>query len=165
MTSVASGALVLILARGVPMAGASGDDEWGLNGTYIATSNGQWAQTNDIYRDEASVRSTWTISTTCSTPLECTGRVSSDLGWSADVSIHGSEYVLKRDLPNWEPCPDGTARTGHQIYRFYPVDEKGWFSLDSIVLAGFDKTVGDSGACGINKALVITMPFRLEKAG
>ena len=102
---------------------------------------------------------------TCSTPLECTGRVSSDLGWSAKVGIHGRECVVKRDLPNWEPCPDGTARTGHQIYRFYPVDEKGWFSLGSTVLAGFDKTVGDSGACGINKALVISMPFRLEKAG
>ncbi|MGO9730294.1 hypothetical protein [Mycobacterium sp.] len=164
MTAVASGALALILACWLPTAGASGD-EWGLNGTYVATSNGQWAQTNDIYRDEASVRSTWTISTTCSTPLECTGRVSSDLGWSADVSIHGSEYVVKRDLPNWEPCPDGAARTGHQIYRFYPVDERGWVAYGSTVFAGFDKTVGDSGACGINKALVISMPFRLEKAG
>jgi len=164
MTAVATGVLVLILAIGVPTAVASGD-EWGLNGTYAATSNGQWAQTNDIYRDEASVRSTWTISTTCSTPVECTGRVSSDLGWSADVSIHGSEYVVKRDIPNWEPCPDGTARTGHQIYRFYPVDERGWVSWGSTVLAGFDKTVGDSGACGINKALVITLPFRLEKVG
>jgi hypothetical protein len=162
MAAVASGALVLILISGVPAAVASGD-EWGLNGTYVATSNGQWAQTNDIYRDEASVRSTWTISTTCSTPVECTGRVSSDLGWSADVSIHGSEYVVKRDIPNWEPCPNGAARTGHQIYRFYPVDERGWVSRDSTVLAGVDKTTGDSGACGINKALVITMPFRLEK--
>ena len=160
---VAGGVVVAILAGGVPTAGASG--EWGLNGTYVATSNGQWAQTNEIYRDEASVRSNWTISTTCSTPVECTGRVSSDLGWSADVSIHGSEYVVKRDIPNWQPCPDGSARTGHQIYRFYPVDERGWISWDSTVLAGFDKTVGDSGACGINKALVINMPFRLEKVG
>ena len=127
MAVVASGILVLILAEWGTDGGRVRRD-WGLNGTYVATSNGQWAQTNDIYRDEASVRSNWTISTTCSTPLECTGRVSSDLGWSADVGIHGSEYVVKRDLPNWEPCPDGTARTGHQIYRFYPVDEKGWFS-------------------------------------
>ena len=163
MAAVASPALVLALVSGVPTAAASGD-EWGLNGTYVATSNGQWAQTNQIYRDEASVRSTWTISTTCSTPVECTGRVTSDLGWSADVNIHGSEYVVKRDIPNWEPCPDGTARTGHQIYRFYPVDERGWVSIGSTVLAGVDKTSGDSGACGINKALVITMPFRLEKA-
>jgi hypothetical protein len=39
----------------------------------------------------------WTISTTCTTPVDCTGRVSSDQGWSADVNIHGSEYVVKRD--------------------------------------------------------------------
>ena len=76
MTAVASGFWMLAFASGLPTAGASGDDEWGINGTYIATSNGQWAQTNDIYRNEASVRSTWTISMTCSTPLECTGRVS-----------------------------------------------------------------------------------------
>jgi hypothetical protein len=155
----------LVLALAVPPPAASGDDNWGLNGTYLATSNGEWAQTNDIYRDEASVRSTWTINTTCSTPVECTGRVTSDLGWSAAVNIHGSEYVVKRDIPNWEPCPDGVARTGHQIYRFYPVDARGWVSVGSDVFAGVDKTSGDSGACGINKAVVITMPFRLEKVG
>jgi hypothetical protein len=154
----------LVLALATPAAAASGD-EWGLNGTYAATSIGQWAQTNEIYRDEASVRSTWTVSMTCSTPVECTGRVNSDLGWSADVGIHGSDYVVKRDIPNWEPCPDGTARTGHQIYRFYPVDERGWVAQGSTIFAGFDKTTGDSGACGINKALVVTMPFRLEKVG
>ena len=93
------------------------------------------------------------------------GPGTSELGWSADVGIHGSEYVLKRDIFNWEPCPDGAARTGHQIYRFYPVDQRGWVTVGSNVLAGVDKTSGDSGACGINKALVITMPFRLEKIG
>jgi hypothetical protein len=45
------------------------------------------------------------------------------------------------------------------------VDERGWVAYDSTVLGGFDKTSGDSGACGVNKALVITMPFRLEKVG
>jgi hypothetical protein len=156
--------LLLALAGSViaPTAAASGDD-WGLNGTYAAQSNGDWAQTNDVYRNEATVRSTWTISTTCTTPVDCTGRVSSDQGWSADVSIHGSEYVVKHDVPNWEPCPNGTSRTGHQLYRFYPVNEKGLVSVGSTVLAGIDKTSGESGACGINKALIITMPFRLEK--
>jgi hypothetical protein len=154
----------LLLALAAPRATASGND-WGLNGTYLATSNGSWAQTNDVFHDEATVRSRWTITTTCTTPLECTGRVVSDLGWSADVSLHGSEYVVKRDISNWEPCPGGAARTGHQIFRFYPVDESGSVAWDSTILAGFDKTSGDSGACGINKALVITMPFRMEKVG
>lgn len=157
-------ALTALVAVAVaPVSNASGD-EWGLNGTYLATSNGNFARTNDVYHDEDSVRSTWTTTTTCTTPIDCTGRVTSDLGWSADVRIAGSEYVVKRDIPNWEPCPNGTSRTGHQIYRFYPVDEKGFVSVSSTTFAGVDQTNGDSGACGINQALVVTMPFRLEKA-
>ncbi|WP_246397968.1 hypothetical protein [Mycobacterium vicinigordonae] len=157
-------ALVISSTTTAPAAGASGDG-WGINGTFQATSIGDWAKTNDIFHDEPTVQSIWTISTACSTPLERTGRVTSDMGWSADVALHGSEYVVKRDIANWEPCPDGASRTGHQIYRFYPVDEKGWvaFNSGSRILAGVDLTAGDSGACGVNKALVITLPFRLEK--
>jgi hypothetical protein len=156
--------LAVVGAIALPTARASGD-EWGLNGTYAAVSNGDWAQTNDVYRNETTVRSTWTIHTTCTTPVDCTGRVSSDAGWSADVNYAGSEYVVKRDISNWEPCPDGTSRAGHQVYRFYPINEKGWVSVGSTAFAGIDRTLGDSGACGINKALEITIPFHLEKVG
>jgi hypothetical protein len=157
--------IVAVAAAGaVPRAAASGDD-WGLNGTYAATSIGYMAQTNDVYRGEATVRSTWTINTTCTTPVDCTGRVTSDQGWSADVNIHGSEYVVKHEIPNWEPCPDGTSRAGHQIYRFWPVNENGRVSVGSTTFAGIDRTKGDSGACGINTTLEITMPLRLEKVG
>jgi hypothetical protein len=48
---------------------------------------------------------------------------------------------------------------------FYPADQNGWVAWGATVFAGVDMTSGDSGACGINKALVITMPFRLEKVG
>jgi hypothetical protein len=156
--------VALVLAAGVPNAAASGDD-WGLNGTYLATSIGNWAQTNDVFHAEATVRSKWTLTTTCTTPVKCTGRVVSDAGWSADVRLDGSEYVVKRTLPNWEPCPNGVVRTGHQIYRFYPVDENALVAWGSTLLAGVDITSGDSGACGINEALVISQPFRLEKVG
>lgn len=162
-TAVVSPVVLLAFVAGMPTAAATGDDDWGINGTYFATSIGNWAETNDVFRGETTVRTKWTVNTTCTTPVECVGRVSSDAGWSADVSIHGSEYVVKRDIPNWEPCPGGAARAGHQIYRFYPVDEKGWVSFGSTIFAGVDKTSGDSGACGINQTLVITMPFRLEK--
>ena len=147
-----------------PAATASGEG-WGLNGTYAAVSNGDLAQTNDVFRNEATVHSTWTINTTCTTPVDCTGRITSDAGWSAEVKIAGSEYVAKRDIPNWEPCPNGTSRAGHQIYRFYPVDDRGQVSVGSTTFAGIDRTLGDSGACGINKALEITLPFRLDKIG
>ena len=43
-----------------PAATASGEG-WGLNGTYAAVSNGDLAQTNDVFRNEATVHSTWTI--------------------------------------------------------------------------------------------------------
>jgi hypothetical protein len=159
LISIAATPLALI-----PPASAAAQG-WGLNGTYTAVSNGDMAQTNDVFRNEATVRSMWTIYTTCTTPVDCTGRVTSDAGWSADVAIAGSEYVIKRDIPNWEPCPSGVARAGHQVYRFYPVNDNGWVSVGSTTFAGIDRTSGDSGACGINKTLVITLPFRLDKVG
>lgn len=67
------------------------------------------------------------------------------------------------DIPNWEPCQNGTSRARHQIYRFYPVDDRGQSSISSTTFAGIDRTLGDSGACGINKALEITLPYRLDK--
>lgn len=156
-------ATLLVTAVAIACPATASGEEWGLNGTYAAVSNGDLAQTDDVYRNEATVRSTWTIHTTCTTPVDCTGRVSSDAGWTADVKYAGSEYVVKRDIPNWEPCPNGASRVGHQIYRFYPVNEKGWVSVGSTIFAGIDRTSGDSGACGINKTLVITLPLRVEK--
>ena len=47
-----------------------------VNGTYRATSIGDWAKTNDQYYGEATVTSTWTISSSCVTFQECHGTVS-----------------------------------------------------------------------------------------
>jgi hypothetical protein len=136
---------------------------WGLNGTYVATSNGDWARTNDSFHDEATVRSTWTITTECTSKPECQGRVDSDQGWSAAITSTAGNWVVKRELPDWEKCADGTSATGLQIYNFSGVNPQGFVDLDSTVFAGFDKTRGLSGACGINKALIVTLPFRLDK--
>ena len=62
-SSVALFVALVVLAI-APAATASGEG-WGLNGTYAAVSNGDLAQTNDVFRNEATVRSTWTINTTC----------------------------------------------------------------------------------------------------
>jgi hypothetical protein len=135
-----------------------------INGTYIATSVGEWAKTNEVFRDEATVRSTWTVTSTCMNFQECSGQVTSDQGWSAPLTMHdGTDWVVTRDLTNWEFCPDGTAVTGHQRYRFYSVGPDGRQQPGSGTLAGQDKTVGPSGACGINRWLVVQMPFRLDK--
>lgn len=135
-----------------------------INGTYIATSIGEWAKTNEAYHDEATVRSTWTITSSCTTAVECAGQVTSDQGWSAPLTIHdGSLWYVRRDVPNWEFCDDGTAVTGHQIYTFYYAGPDGLQKPGSPTLAGTDKTVGPSGACGVNRWLAIQMPFRLDK--
>ncbi|APA74600.1 hypothetical protein BB737_00535 [Mycobacterium avium subsp. hominissuis] len=134
---------------------ASSDDDPALNGKYRATSDGQWAQTNDQFHSEPTVTAIWTITSTCSTPLECSGQVTSDQGWTAPLKlVGGSIWVVAHDVPNWEQCGDGMpAATGRQIFRFATSDN----------LRGDDKTTGPSGACGVNKWLTIDMPFKLEK--
>jgi hypothetical protein len=146
-------------------AGASVDD-LALNGTYLATSNGEWAQTNDSYHDEQTVRSTWTITSTCSDAFHCSGTVSSDQGWTAPINKSSTTWTVDRQIPNWEECADGTAATGRQLYRFWQVvGDSGRYDIDnqSSVFAGEDKTIGPTGACGISRILAVKMPFRLEK--
>lgn len=139
----------------VPAAHAT---EWPtLSGTYTAVSDGQWAKTREVYHDEATVTSTWTITSTCSTHVECTGHVVSDQGWSADAHFSWGLWTVERDVPGWEPCADGSTAPGTQQFTFY--------RLDATTLAGKDKTFGPSGACGVNYWLTIEMPFRLTKIG
>jgi hypothetical protein len=162
---VASATLMFSIMIGVlgtaPPAHALGNP---INGTYLATSVGEWAKTNEVFRDEATVRSTWTITSSCSTYDDCTGQVTSDQGWSAPLVIHdGSLWYVRRDVPNWEFCSDGTAVTGRQTFTFTPVGPDGMAKNGSPTLAGQDKTVGPSGACGMNRWLVVNMPFRLDK--
>jgi hypothetical protein len=156
--------LSLIGCVAMPQAGASFED-LALNGTFRATSNGDWAQTNDSYHDEQTVQSIWTITSACTDAYLCTGTVSSDQGWTAPVNKTSVTWTVDRDLPDWAPCADGTAAIGHQQFRFWRVDETAQLDTEnqSLVYAGEDKATGPSGACGVSKALVIKMPFRLEK--
>jgi hypothetical protein len=146
-----------------PSARAS-KDELALNGKYRATSIGNWAKTNETYHDEPTVISTWTMTSTCTTAQDCTGTVTSDQGWSAPMSLtDGVLWHVTRDVPDWEKCPDGTSYPGHQTYIFYPVDANGQTRVGSPTLAGTDRTLGPSGACGRNQWLAIEMPLRLDR--
>lgn len=161
--AIAALAMGVVGLESTPTAIAS-DDEWGLNGTYIATSNGEYAKKNEVFREEASLRSTWTISTECSYPTECTGTVVSDFGWTAPIYKTSGVWYVKHTVDNWEPCPDGTAEPGLQVFRFVPVIEDGSMTdPGSTTLVGEDQTTGPSGACGISKPLFISMPFKLVK--
>lgn len=153
------------VALGVMAAPTAHAADMALNGRFQAISIGDRATTNDVYHDEVPVRSIWTIAMTCSDVLTCRGTVTSDAGWSSEITTSNGEYIVKRELSNWEPCADGTGRTvtGHQRYRFFPVAEDGFLLPGSRVFAGFDKTSGESGGCSLNSMLVIDMPFRLEK--
>jgi hypothetical protein len=145
-------------------AGATTKEEVAINGTFRATSIGDYARTNDQYKGEATVYQTWTITSSCVTFQECHGTVTSDQGWNAPMyTLDGQIWYVKREVPDWERCRDGTAYAGQQTFYFYPVNEYGEFTLGSPTFAGKDKTVGPSGACGENQWLDIAMPLRLDK--
>lgn len=166
LTSSAAGVAALALAGMLTPVPASATGSWGLNGTYIATSNGEWAKSADVFHNERSLRSTWTVSTVCSYPTECTGTVNSDAGWSAPIYQKSGVWYVRHVVPNWEPCPDGTAGDGLQLFRFIAATPDG-ASADpnSTTLVGEDQTTGVAGACGINLPLFINMPFKLVKQG
>lgn len=139
---------------------AQAQNEVAINGVFTAFSDGRWATTNDSRHDEASVTQTWTITSSCTTYQDCTGRVESDQGWSADLVYMSGRWKVTRTVPDWEPCIDGTAYPGKQSWVFwlgYPQDPNKY--------EGWDKTEGPSGACGFNKVLDIEMPFRLTRVG
>ena len=135
-----------------------------LNGTYRITSNGDWAKANDVFVDELAVIQTWSVSSSCVNPTECSGEVKSDQGWAAPLRYINTRWIVERDVPNWEPCPDGTAAMGSQQFLFWGTNLSGMGDLNNVdLLAGWDRTAGPSGACGINKPLVIKMPIRVER--
>lgn len=152
-------ALVVVAAHVVfGVAPAASATDWPtLNGTYAATSDGQWAKTREVFHDEATITSTWTITSTCRTHAECTGRVTSDQGWSAEAHFNAGLWLVEHDVPDWRPCADGATAPGNQQFTFY--------SVDAATLVGKDKTIGPSGACGVSYWLTIEMPFKLTKIG
>lgn len=138
-----------------------------INGTYTATVVGQWARSRQVYHQEEMVRSTWKITTSCANAYECTGEVVSDQGWSAPVRMFdGLSWYLRRDIPNWETCSDGTSYAATDYIMFYPADPvTAVNTLGSPVFRGDQRTVGPSGACGTNLPLDIEQPLRLDKIG
>jgi len=133
---------------------------------FSATSNGEWARSNDIFHEQNSVRAIWTISSVCSYPTECTGTVTSDQGWTAPIYQTGGEWYVKHVVPQWIPCQDGSAADGFQVFRFKRMTPDGDMTdPSSNTLIGEDATTGSSGACGRSLPILITLPFKLVKIG
>jgi hypothetical protein len=160
--AAALGAFATVMVQ--PSAHAS-DFGWELNGTYSFLSNGEYAKSNDSFHDEAVVRATWQITSTCTSPSACSGEVTSDQGWSAPLKFTVDRWIVHRELPGWAPCETGGAATGHQTFTFYPVDDNGQILKGGDLLGGFDRTYTDSGSCGKNLPLNIQIPMRLQKVG
>lgn len=138
----------------LPVAQATIDDI-AINGTLRAVSDGQWAKTNEIFHDESTVSSLWTVTSACTGVFDCTGTVHSDQGWTAPIRYQSLMWYVSRTLPDWEHCADGTSVPGKQIVKFYRDPN------DPTIFKGWDTVVGPSGACGINTPLVVEMPFKL----
>jgi hypothetical protein len=151
-----------VAAFGAGTAGAERDLA-PLNGVYRAVSDGFWAKSNETRRAEAVVVATWTISSTCTTYIDCTGTVTSDQGWSADLIRRGWRWSAKHIVPHWIPCPDGTFYDAEQTFTFWA--KRGDAPDDTDNLTGWDTTLGPSGACGVNRNLEIRMPFTLTRIG
>jgi hypothetical protein len=135
-----------------------------MNGTFAVTSIGDWAKTDDVYRDEASMQQTWQVTSQCDNPQSCTGHVVSDAGWNAELTYHTDRWLVHNQIPDWEKCPDGTAFPGDQLFRFYPIDAaSGRVEVGSTTYAGEDITTGLTGKCGVSTPLVIRMPVRIDK--
>jgi len=167
MARVLTGLLAAALTAGVAVAAPAGASaKWALNGTFTATSNGEWSRTNDVFVKQVSVRAVWTIASECSYPTECTGTVTSNQGWTAPIYQTGGEWYVKHVVPQWIPCLDGSTADGFQVFRFKRMTPGGDYTdPNSNTLVGEDATTGPSGACGRSLPAFITMPFKLVKVG
>jgi hypothetical protein len=183
----AAAAITLVGSLGTATPASASDFGVELNGTYRLISNGEWAKSSagphgvggaEVFIDQPTVVQTWTVTTSCTSSVTCTGEVSSDQGWTAPIGLGGARVVwpttpgpvgdfwnLDRVIENWMPCPDGTAAPGNQTFLLWGWDavrtERNLKNVD--LLVGYERTMAPSGACGSNKPVVIEYPVRMER--
>jgi hypothetical protein len=138
-----------------------------LNGTYNYRSNGQFALVNDVRKDVPTIDETWTLSSSCVSPVECEGVATSSAGWSARLwyGYPNTYWVVDRTIDQWQFCPGGGTAPGEQRFQFAGLDRVREERNDKVrnFLVGRQRTVSPSGSCGTNKPLVIQTPIRLEQ--
>jgi hypothetical protein len=162
-------ALALIASLGVA-APAHAQFDTNMNGTYQVMSDGEWAQREaapgggPVFIDQKTVTETWTVNTSCESPIECSGTVTSSLGWTGTARLDDFWYV-DHEVPNWLPCPDGSFAPGHQKFILKSIDPATNESrlTNTNFYMGRNQTKAPSGACGRNQPLVIEMPVKMVK--
>jgi hypothetical protein len=164
VTGLAATAIAVL--GGIGVAPSAQAEDWGvdISGTWRVFSDGEWARTNEVKYKQQSVLETWTVDVSCVSPIECSGEVRSDRGWTGTARLDNFWYV-EHDVPNWMPCPNGTFATGHQKFLLYGMDPaiQLGVSRNITTFAGRNITKTDSGACGRNLATVIELPVRMER--
>ena len=108
-----------------------------------------------VYHDEVSVVATWTVTSSCDDVMHCDGSVTSQQGCTRDLRCRAGQWYTSRRVDDWQPCPDGSTTAGDQSFRFWRTAD------DPETFAGYDRTIGPSGGCGVNLWLTVEMPFRL----
>ncbi|PRC46792.1 hypothetical protein C6A85_88280, partial [Mycobacterium sp. ITM-2017-0098] len=124
----------------------------------------EWARKDQVKFKQQSVLETWTVNVTCVSPIECSGEVRSDRGWTGSLRLDDF-WFIEHDVPNWMPCPNGTFATGHQKFILWGMNTEiqRRITRNITTFAGRNITKSDSGACGRNLSTVIELPVRAEK--
>lgn len=154
------------LATAAPAAHAS-DFGIELNGTYHYYANGEFAKVNEVFKNVPTVDETWTLSSSCVSPIECEGTAISSAGWTARLwyGYPNTYWVVDRDIPEWQFCPDGLVAPGEQRFQFWgfdPIATERHMKITNF-LVGRQRTNSPSGSCGTNQPLVIETPMKLEQ--
>ena len=159
-------ATAIAVLASVSLAPSAHADDWGvdISGTWRVFSDGEWARTNEVKFKQQSVLETWTVNVTCVSPIECSGEVHSDRGWTGTARLDDFWFV-EHVVPNWMPCPNGTFATGYQKFILWGMNPEIQRRITQNVttFAGRNITKSDSGACGVNKSKVIEIPVRMDR--
>ena len=166
-------AIAVVASLGTATPASASDFGIALNGTYRVMSDGEWAMRNagpfgmggaQSFFDQQTVVETWTVTTDCVSPIECSGEVRSDRGYTATIRLD-DYWIIDHDVPNWLPCPNGTFAPGHQkfiVMGFNPATNQRINSITDF-LVGRNITKGASGACGRNQPVVVEMPVKMQR--
>lgn len=128
----------------------------GLNGRYLAVTDGTEGFKNDVLYLQPSITATWTVNTVCDV-TECTGRVFSDQGWSSDIWMSNGRWtVYVVDSKDAVTCPGDPVNT--------PLPTRQRFSFDAISMAGDEQRFAPSGECNELEPINLRRLFLLTKA-
>jgi hypothetical protein len=166
----AAGAIAaMTVAAGLSVTPAAQASDFGveLNGTYHYHANGDFALVNNVRKDMPTIDETWTLSSSCVSPVECEGTATSSAGWTARLwyGYPNTYWVVDRNIPEWQFCPGGAVAPGEQRFQFWGFDPVAGERLTKITnfLVGRQRTNSPSGSCGTSLPLVIETPMKLEQ--